>query len=45
MYHVIDLKRWYVITTTRASREAREFVSCVITAGRGMRFEIKEPRM
>lgn len=45
MYHMIDLKRWYVITTMRAAREAKDFINYVITAGKGMRFTISNPRM
>lgn len=45
MAHCIDLKRWYLITPSRARREAEDFVKALQRAGNGMRFQIANPRM
>lgn len=45
MYTCIDLKRWYVITPSRAKEEATQFIEALKRAGRGMQFTIANPRM
>ncbi|EAT40579.1 AAEL007698-PA [Aedes aegypti] len=40
MFATVRLTRWYLIVPNRASREANDFLGCMIQAARGMRFEI-----
>lgn len=41
----VDMKRWYVIVTARAKREAQDFVTALQRAGKGMQFNIGQPRV
>lgn len=45
MFHSIELKRWYVITTTRASKLTEDLIKSLQQVGRGMAFTIAKPRM
>lgn len=45
MYHCIELKRWFVITTSRAQKLTDDLISSLQQAGRGMRFAITKPKM
>lgn len=40
MFATVRLNRWYLIVPNRATREANDFLGCMIQAARGMRFEI-----
>lgn len=40
MFATVRLNRWYLIVPNRATREAHDFLGCMIQAARGMRFEI-----
>lgn len=40
MFSSVSLNRWFLIVPSRASREANDFLGCMIQAARGMRFEI-----
>lgn len=42
MLSTIRLQRWFMIVPQRASREANDFLGCLIDAARGMRFEIQQ---
>lgn len=44
MFSHVDIKRWYVITPRRNSRETQEFVKMCIRAAAGMKMQISEPR-
>jgi aubergine len=39
-----NLNNWFVITSTKAAREAEQFVQQLIQVGRGMQFQIRSPR-
>lgn len=45
MYHCIELKRWYVITPARAREETNNFIEALKRAGRGMQFNLGNPRV
>lgn len=45
MFHSIELKRWYVITTTRASKLTEDLIKSLQQVGRGMNFTIAKPRV
>nr|XP_017099031.2 LOW QUALITY PROTEIN: protein aubergine [Drosophila bipectinata] len=44
MFSHVDIKRWYVITPRRNSRETQEFVKMCIRSASGMKMRIAEPR-
>ncbi|KAH8333113.1 hypothetical protein KR074_006155, partial [Drosophila pseudoananassae] len=44
MFSHVDIKRWYVITPRRHSRETQEFVKMCIRSAHGMKMRIAEPR-
>lgn len=45
MFRSIPLKRWYVVHTARAQKEAHEFVELIQQVSRGMQFEVAAPRL
>lgn len=45
MFKTEDLKRWYVITTTKARRVTDDLIDSLIRAGRGMSMTFIKPRV
>uniref|UniRef100_A0A182MUF5 Protein piwi n=1 Tax=Anopheles culicifacies TaxID=139723 RepID=A0A182MUF5_9DIPT len=45
MFATVRLSRWYLVVPGRCQREAGDFLNCMITAARGMRFEISNCEM
>lgn len=44
MYEAIPLKRWAIIYPKRNEYESEDFVNCLIDVGRGMKYEISNPK-
>lgn len=45
MFMCIELKRWYVITPARSREETNNFIEALKRAGRGMQFNLGNPRV
>lgn len=43
LFNVQNLTRWHLISPSRNMDQAKEFINCVVDAGRGMGFGISKP--
>ncbi|XP_053677649.1 protein aubergine-like [Anopheles nili] len=45
MFKTVPLQRWYVICESGKETLVKDFLGCLVQAGRGMRFQISQPQI